>query len=1241
MDSLRNAISFRERAAALIIVLAFVVLLTGLVVAYLSRATSDRQVAQSSYNQSNADRIAASAMDLIIGSLRQEITGPSPTPTPTHVYLPATAANMLPMRFRTSDSMPNLVRRSAQGDGPAGAVNAIPPPGIPSWASAVNSAPTDPNNVKRGEITRARWNKHYLVPRPAGAGPTDTTPITGVNGFTAPDWVIVTRTSRNPADPLSPYPVAFSGWEAALKDPTPKPSPQPDLYAVGRYAYAIYDEGGLLDANVAGYPSNTTSAQYGPKGISAFADLTVLGLSQAPSIDAIVGWRNYFSANPGGTFPGFTFDSTAATNYVNSVVSNTTGFMTVPIPSPTPSTVTDQQFPTRNSLIQLLVNTSAFSVATRTANANALQYLGTFSREVATPQWSPVAPDSINPNFQTLLVTAPFTRNDGTTANIGDPLVNKRFLLQRLNWLTYKGPSALTVNGGTRNAVPTKAPKTTTDPDWDLWLLTSRFGLTTAFLQDPAVGGTPTNILKYFGLSWDTTNERWNYVGHGGSTSPISSIATFGVGGTQTATREPDFFELLQAGILNSSLGDAAAADPVLPILHQQSKMLHILTIGANLIAQSRADSYPVRIACSVGGTTMEAVGAARLPYLSGLAACPVAGTGWQGGINWLLVPNLWDPFRDSWDLTEQNASATLTPNYLRPPVRITVSGSVGFGTIVNSASVKSGSVPSASVTSFPAVLAVPSQSLALTTSTPTPTPGRDGFLEASRMGTSDTSPTPTPFVTTTSVSPTPSAQWNNIPYPNPTPSPTPVGGNVVFRISLPGSSIPTSTLSPTQNPVLILKPAFQMTVDYQSPNGTWYSYSFLQGNSATNTWISGSNAANPSLNLTTVLSKYGQNLAPSPTPPPSPSPTPTPRPTVLLSSTGVATPWNVTTLAPAPMFAKADPRSIRYDSQIGVITLTSPPTSTPSAAGVIGSIWPSGYTTPPPMTIASTPTPTPTPIPTPTPSVTPTPTPTPSPNPTATPNPPNPATLGDNALAGNTANPYNESSGAGWRPVMMNRPFRSVGEMAYAFRDQPFKTLDFSSANSPDAGLLDLFCVNSYDRTLATPTPSPTPTATPLPRGGVISLNSRQTPALAAMLANAFTQENIPRSTPTPAPSPWLLASGNATSIATSLVSQTSTTPLTNRVGLPAFIANQPTLGSTVPKTQRESIARSLGEAGQTRTWNLLIDVVAQSGHYKPNATDLRNDFLVEGEQHYWVHVAIDRFTGQVIDRQIEVVNE
>src|SRR5436309_174040 len=97
MTALRKAISYRERAAALIIVLAFVVLLTGLVLAYFSRTTSDRPIAHNSANQSKADQVAASAMDLVIGSLRQEITGASPTPTPP--YFPLPNANVPPVRF--------------------------------------------------------------------------------------------------------------------------------------------------------------------------------------------------------------------------------------------------------------------------------------------------------------------------------------------------------------------------------------------------------------------------------------------------------------------------------------------------------------------------------------------------------------------------------------------------------------------------------------------------------------------------------------------------------------------------------------------------------------------------------------------------------------------------------------------------------------------------------------------------------------------------------------------------------------------------------------------------------------------------------------------------------------------------------------------------------------------------------------------------------------------------------------
>ena len=74
--------------------------------------------------------------------------------------------------------------------------------------------------------------------------------------------------------------------------------------------------------------------------------------------------------------------------------------------------------------------------------------------------------------------------------------------------------------------------------------------------------------------------------------------------------------------------------------------------------------------------------------------------------------------------------------------------------------------------------------------------------------------------------------------------------------------------------------------------------------------------------------------------------------------------------------------------------------------------------------------------------------------------------------------------------------------------------------------------------------------------------------------------------------------------------------------------------------KARREVVSRAISSVSQTRVWNLLIDGVAQSGRYPPGKTDPKK-FIVEGEQHYWVHVAIDRFTGQVIDRQIEVVKE
>ena len=73
-----------DKAAALIIVLAFVVILTGLGVAYLSVATTDRQLAHASFHDTAADLLARSALDIVIGDFKQEIVnGSTKSPAPS------------------------------------------------------------------------------------------------------------------------------------------------------------------------------------------------------------------------------------------------------------------------------------------------------------------------------------------------------------------------------------------------------------------------------------------------------------------------------------------------------------------------------------------------------------------------------------------------------------------------------------------------------------------------------------------------------------------------------------------------------------------------------------------------------------------------------------------------------------------------------------------------------------------------------------------------------------------------------------------------------------------------------------------------------------------------------------------------------------------------------------------------------------------------------------------------------
>lgn len=214
-------------------------------------------------------------------------------------------------------------------------------------------------------------------------------------------------------------------------------------------------------------------------------------------------------------------------------------------------------------------------------------------------------------------------------------------------------------------------------------------------------------------------------------------------------------------------------------------------------------------------------------------------------------------------------------------------------------------------------------------------------------------------------------------------------------------------------------------------------------------------------------------------------------------------------------------------------------------------------------------------------------------------------------------------------RPRMLNRPFESVGDMGYAFRDQPWKTLDFHTAASGDGALLDFFTVEE------TPLDSE---RRPL-RAGVLNPNSASSAVLAAVLERAVLAERGAGESASTA-----LSAADAATLATALRAALDTTPVLSRADLTRLV-DDPAHGpgpslSIWRKTEKEALIRALAPISEPGTWNVCIDLIAQTGRFPPNAANLR-DFVVQGEARFWVFAAIDRATGTVIDTQFEIINE
>lgn len=208
----------RSRGFALVIVLAFLVLLSAAVLVFLARSQQSREIAGSSAAQNLSGDLAEGALRAIIADLKQEISAGSDVRTQNGVnlYLPKTNAVIVPsVAYRTNAVNPpaNVRKRSAAGvpffSGMS--YNTAYPASI--LASAVS---TEKTSFEGKAVPRERWNVPQLM---------DAAEFVD---FPAPDWILVTRAG----------PKAFSSWAPALADAS---SGNPD-FAVGRFAYVIYDE---------------------------------------------------------------------------------------------------------------------------------------------------------------------------------------------------------------------------------------------------------------------------------------------------------------------------------------------------------------------------------------------------------------------------------------------------------------------------------------------------------------------------------------------------------------------------------------------------------------------------------------------------------------------------------------------------------------------------------------------------------------------------------------------------------------------------------------------------------------------------------------------------------------------------------------------------------------------------------------------------------------------------------------
>ncbi len=1199
---------------ALVVVLALIALATVVVIAYFSRSASDLAVSGGSTGAQTSAELARASLGVILQDLRQEVVdGSEPPVDPVYpVYVPKQPVNAMPARVGTTDEQPNLIKRTASGlpfDGTTGS----------GRASAVSTgAPA----LDGRRLDAAFWNK----PRLLAAAP----PI-------LPDWIYLTRSGQTPTS-------LGSDQKVAGMNPI-----------VGRFACMIYDEGGLLDANIAGSPATVSAADIALKGYLAKADLTKIGLSAA-DVAKLVQWRN---ANSGSS----------ATSFLRMLKREPSGFRVAPLG--------DRAFVSRQQLLRFF-----------DANglpATSLPFLGTFSRGINQPSFGPAGPNlpspgavvptetsnggytlatytgnndvgglqpQVNPRPLEVRVSTPFDRfeplraGDESKANVGDPLIRRRFPLDRLAWLTPSGPIA---PGGAL----------TTDANVLQPLLDA--GFSPEFLRL----GTPENINKAFGLTWGADpagsgRNVWIY-DHEVSGRFIGRLADVAAAG-----RDADALELLKASLLAGSLAKGTASGPG-PGLWQQARDIrvdfHVLQIFANLVDQFDSDGYPTEIALPsrfpdadvLGLFERKVRGIENLPYIVGTrpSAIPVrqsipSAADWDtnprpsnpapadpGLVVMLLNHWVWNPHNLARPLPGNRPGEFRIVTFLGDPAHPDQSGLAsntlrlsevwqsGWGVPTNPASQfrKLGNLVAGSV---PFLLNESTTELLFDSSADGKSYGQPtALVYPGNAASPNLRLGPAHALRTLSEGSAGSVQ-----------SIVDIGrryvGTLLSTFPLrgqPNSSSGTNLLAAQQIQVQLghsqvgqqgsitsllqyrlgnrwvtydVKTSFRNVIDtWLSPNrapfdpvqpgndtGTNGARTFVWTDPRTNRFGSPMRQAGVSL-MPRLGARDDPRLA-------------TLRPTAAdggYLQWFVCGMWKTTTgpgepLATLGWIANAPSASTAGPANTYLPFLAENNASLPTAYRDADGIVRGGMAT----------------------------------------NSPSGTLIGKPFATTSSPGDVADEN----RPVILNRPFASVAEMGYVFRDLPWKQLDFFTPESGDAALLDTFCIKedaTADAVVA----------------GRVNLNTRNPEVLAAVFAGAGRDLRDP-STGMNGTEPSDFARLLVDWTKSSAAGKGPLITLGDFVGrfrggnYEGFFKDNPAPfpgGSTSPNNilqrYREAPLRALADVGEVRVWNLFIDLVAQSGFCGASASGL-DQFFVRGETHWWIHLAIDRATGRIIDQQIEI---